>query len=422
VAGTVAGMAGTKRLTAISISTLGVGTHTDRTVPGLILQVTPHGRSWIYRFQLDGRRREMGLGSVKDVTLAMARQKAAEARLNVMRGHDPVEARRAEKSLQRAAEARKVTFKDAALDYIARHEGGWRSTHHRDQWVRSLEQYAYPTIGELTVDQVDRDHVLKVLEKIWTEKTETANRVRNRIELVLDAAAARGLRDESNPARWKALRHLLPTRQKIQPTAHHSALAIDEMPMLMAALRQEKGVTPLALQFAILTAARTTEVRGARWSEIDLAAKVWTVAGQRMKAGREHRVPLSRQAMAILRTMAVSAGHKSGDVSRSGDDALVFPGQRADRMLGAMSILAVLRRMEISTTVHGFRSTFRDWCAESGRPHELAEMALAHTIKNKAEAAYRRLDQLELRRQLMQSWADHCDGYLQPSLKIVSSR
>jgi integrase len=411
-------------MTAISVSTLGIGTHTDPATRGLHLQVTSRGRSWIYRFQLDGRRREMGLGSTKEVTLATARQKAAEARLCVSRGEDPLEARRAERSLQRAAEARKVTFKDAALDYIARHEAGWRSASHREQWVRSLEQYAYPAIGELRVDQVDRDHVLKVLEKIWAEKTETANRVRNRIELVLDAAAARGLRNESNPARWRALRHLFPARQKIQPTAHHTALAIDEMPALMAALRQEKGITPLALQFAILTAARTTEVRGARWSEIDMAAKVWTVAGQRMKAGRQHRVPLSRQAMAILRTMAAM---------KASDDALVFPGQAGgprrarqgagdDRMLGTMSLLAVLRRMEIRTTVHGFRSTFRDWCAETGQSHELAEMALAHTITNKAEAAYRRLDQLELRRQLMQAWSDRCDGYLQPSLKIVSSR
>ncbi|WP_199873492.1 site-specific integrase [Ideonella sp. A 288] len=364
-------------------------------VDGLALQVTAGGaRSWVLRVTINGRQREMGLGSFPTVTLAEAREKARSHRALVEQGTDPISQRASARSAAAAKQSTQQTFSAVAMKYIAQHEKGWKNAKHGAQWSATLQAYAEPVIGPLLVSDVTTAHVIKVLEPIWTTKTETASRVRSRIELVLDFAAAHGLREGPNPARWRGnLDAALPKASKVANVQHHAAVPVSEMPKFMARLRLRAGQGARALEFAILTAARSGEVRGMTWAEVDLAAMLWTVPAQRMKGGREHRVPLSAPAMALLR--ALPAGEP---------DKLVLPGLRGP--LSDMSLTAVLRRMGVDATAHGFRSSFRDWTSEhTNYPSEVAEMALAHTVANKVEAAYRRGDLFERRVLLMAEWA-----------------
>ncbi|EKE75527.1 integrase family protein [Oceanibaculum indicum P24] len=372
---------------------------------GLYLQISRlGGRSWLFRYTLEGRAREMGLGAVGTVSLAEARAKAADVRKLLATGVDPLADRQAKKREAEAAKTRMKTFKECATAYIAAHEPGWRNPKHRQQWKNTLYTYAYPILGDQAVGEVDLPLVLSVLEPIWTEKPETASRVRGRIEAILDWATVRGLRSGDNPARWRGhLDKLLVPKTKIRRVRHHPAMPYDALPAFMVHLRARDAVAAQALEFIILTAARTSEALEAVWSEVDLDNAVWTVPGERMKAGRPHRVPLTRQALAVLEKARMIRDEENGDY--------VFPGWKTGRPLSNMSLAMLLRRMDIEDlTVHGFRSTFRDWAAEqTSFAREVAEMALAHAISDKVEAAYRRGDLFEKRRRMMQAWADFCD-------------
>lgn len=370
-------------------------------VDGLALQVTGTGaRSWVLRMTPAGRRREMGLGSFPSVTVAQARDMARRHRLLSQEGTDPVAARRALRSASAAEQLTHRTFSEVAAQYIAQHEMSWKNPKHQAQWTATLRTYVEPSIGRLLVRDIRPAHVIGVLEPIWTTKTETASRVRSRIELVLDYAAARGYRDGLNPARWKGnLDAALPKASKVAPVRHHAAVGVKDVPSFMESLRSQEGIGARALEFAVLTAARSGEVRGATWSEIDLEAALWTIPAARMKSGREHRVPLSRPAIELLRSLP-------GDRPPEGH---VFPGMRGP--LSDMSLTAVLRRMNVAATAHGFRSTFRDWVAEHTEySGEVAEMALSHAIGDKVEAAYRRGDLLAKRVALMADWASFLEG------------
>ena len=368
---------------------------------GLYLQVSPTGtKSWIFRFTLDGREREMGLGPLPDVSLAEAREKAAECRRLKRDGLDPIEARKAERRQTQLQAAQAITFKDASDAYINAHKAGWRNAKHADQWRNTLKTYVYPVFGSLPVQGVDVGLVMKAIEPIWATKTETASRVRGRIEAILDWAAARGYRQGDNPARWRGhLENLLPNRSKVREIEHHAALPYADIGAFVAALQEQAGTAARALEFLILTAARTGEVIGARWEEIDVHGKLWMIPANRMKGRKAHRVPLSSPALTII---------ESTEKLRSGD--FVFPGGKRGEPLSNMAMLALLKRMGYDDlTAHGFRSTFRDWVAEqTSYPSELAEMALAHVISNKVEAAYRRGDLFEKRRNLMSDWARYC--------------
>ena len=371
---------------------------------GLYLQVTKAGvPSWVYRFLPAGGQREryMGLGPLHTVTLAEAREMARQCRRMRLDGVDPIAARREKREAAKAATA-VLTFRQCAEAYIAANRSGWRNPKHAAQWNATLSAYAYPVIGDLPVQSIDRPAVLRVLSPIWDVKTETASRVRGRIESVLGWATQYGHRTGDNPATWKgALEHALPKRSKVQPVEHHAALPFTETAAFMTELRQQEGVGARALEFAILTAARTGEVIGATWPEIDLEGRLWMIPATRMKADKEHRVPLSAAATAILRDMAEIRGGE-----------YVFPGNRAGRTLSNMAMTMLLRRMgRGELTVHGFRSTFSDWCAEqTSFPSEVREMALAHAVGDKVEAAYRRGDMLQKRRQLADAWARYCAG------------
>jgi integrase len=386
-------------MSALEVARLATpGLHFVGGAAGLAMQVQPsRARSWVLRFSIAGRRREMGLGGFPDVPLADARRRAREEREKADKGVDPIAHRNAAARALRAELAKAFTFKQAALAYIEAHESGWRNAKHAEQWRNTLTS-TYPILGDLQVREVMLPHVLAVLQPIWKTKTETASRLRGRIESVLDWAAARGYRDGPNPARWKGhLDHLLPAPSKIMKSGHHAAVPVDGVAAVIAALRTQDTIGAKALEFAILTAARSGEARGARWSEIDLDAALWLVPAERMKAGKPHRVPLSKTALRLLRSLP-----------RLASTDLVFPAPRGG-LLSDMTLVAVLRRMQVPAVPHGFRSTFRDWCAErTNFPREVAEMALAHTIGDKVEAAYRRGDLLEKRAHLMQAWADFC--------------
>jgi integrase len=388
-----------KEIGALAVSKLvAPGLHAVGGVAGLGLQVTPTGaRSWSLRVVIGGKRREMGLGPYPEVTLAKARDKAREARELIRQGVDPIDRQRAAQSELRAAAAAALTFKQCSEAYIKAHRAGWKNAKHAQQWENSLSQHADSVIGDLLVRDVALSHVMKVLEPIWTTKTETASRLRGRIEQVIDWAAARGYRSKDNPARWRGhLDKLLPARSKVAKVEHHPALPAAHMGAFMARLRAAEGMGARALEFAILTAARSGEVRGATWAEVDKTAKTWTIPAIRMKAGREHRVPLSEAALTLLNALP-----KADPPS-----PLVFRAPRGGA-LSDMTLAAVLRRMEVPAVPHGFRSSFRDWVAErTTYPNELAEMALAHTIESKAEAAYRRGDMLDKRRRMMEDWSD----------------
>jgi integrase len=378
---------------------------------GLYLRVSGTGsRAWVFRFQLDGKRRDMGLGPFPEISLAEARAKALEHRKQRHDGIDPLAAKAARRQAQRLSAAKGRTFREVAEEFIGHKEAGWRNAKHRQQWRNTLCTHVYPVLGELLVAAIDTGLVVQVLDPIWTKKPETSSRVRGRIEAVLDAATVRGYRQGPNPAQWKGnLAHILPPRARGRRVVHHAALPIDEMPEFLVALRQRQGVAARALEFAILTAGRTGEVLGARWSEIDLTAKVWTVPAERMKAGREYRVPLSDPAVAVLYEARPLALMKDGEPRPS---APVFPGPRPALPMSNMTMLMLLRRMKRDDlTAHGFRSTFSDWAAErTAYPREVVEMALAHAVENKVEAAYRRGDLLGKRRELMEAWAKYCAG------------
>lgn len=365
---------------------------------GLYLQVGPNAaKSWILRFKRGGKSRYLGLGPVHTVSLAQARQKAADARSLLLEGTDPI----AHKRASRAAAVAAKTFKEVADDYIAAHRAGWRSAKHAAQWEGSLAKHVYPVIGAVGVAAIDTTHVLKVLRPIWSVVPETGSRIRSRIELVLDAAKAAGLRDDSpNPARWKGhLKTQFPAARQVAKVAHFAAMDYAGVPDFMRDLRGQNGVAPLALAFVILTAARSAEALGASRDEIELEQRVWTVPADRMKGGREHRVPLSDPALAILEQVAAIR-----------ENEYVFPGLRRGQHLTGAALQDVLIRMgRRDATVHGFRSSFRDWCGnETSFPREVAEHALAHRIGDAAEQAYRRGDALAHRRRLMDAWAAYC--------------
>lgn len=379
---------------------------------GLWLQVSPSGtKSWIFRFTFAGKQREMGLGPFHTVSLAEARAKAKECRLTLRDGKDPLELRKAARLAEALDRARMITFDQCAAAYIAAHRNSWRNPKHASQWENTLATYASPTIGALPVAEVDTPLVVKVLGPIWNTKTETAVRLRGRIENILDWATVSKYRIGDNPARWRGhLENLLADPNKIAPVEHHPALPWQEVGTFIAELRKYEGIAPRAVEFLILTGLRSGSVRGARWAEIDFGNRVWTVPGTRMKHGKEFRVPLSSAALALLNNMPRSS-------------EFVFPGRKADRPQSDMTLTAVLRRMgRDDITIHGFRSTFRDWCSESltnSFPHEVIEQALAHTLPNKVEAAYRRGDLLAKRAMLMQTWADYCEAV--PSMATVST-
>ncbi|MBZ9568494.1 tyrosine-type recombinase/integrase [Modicisalibacter tunisiensis] len=368
-------------------------------VAGLHLQVTKSGaRSWILRTTIAGKRRDLGLGGYPDVTLALAREKARDTREKIAQGIDPVAERQRLRSAALAERLRDMTFEKAAEAVVAKKQAEARNPKHGKQWASTLETYAYPVLGPMSVADIELAHVKQVLEPIWQTKTETATRVRQRIEAVLSWASVHGHRSGENPARWKGnLDAVLPAPTKVSKVEHHRAMPMDDMHDFMLALEKRKGIAPRCLAFVILTAVRSGEARAATWDEIDLAEKVWTIPGDRMKAGREHRVPLSAPAVELLEALPRFAGCN-----------LIFPNTQG-RKLSDATLAAVLKRMKLheTATVHGFRSTFRDWAAErTSTPHHVAEMALAHTIKNHAEAAYRRGDLLAKRAKLMQQWAD----------------
>jgi integrase len=381
---------------------------------GLYLQVTEGGASWVYRYMLNGRAREMGLGPRHTFSLAEAREEARKARQLRYQGIDPIEDKRAAKAQKQLDDAKAMTFKQCADKYIEAQRNGWRNAKHAAQWEATLA-YAGQVFGNLPVQSIDMAIVLKVLQPIWEEKPATASRLRGRIEAVLDWAKVSGYRAGENPARWKGhLDKILPARSKVRPIEHHAALPYTELPGFLVALREQQGIAARALEFIILTAARSGEVLGAHWSEVNLLDKVWTVPAKRMKANREHRVPLSDGALAILQEMR--ALRPAGDA-----DTYVFPGGKEGKPLSNTAMLELRQRMRRSDiTVHGFRSTFRDWAAERGFSHEVAEMALAHAIPNAVEAAYRRSDLFEKRRRLMQQWATFCTTAPTAHGKVVS--
>ena len=368
---------------------------------GLWLQVSRTGtKSWLFRYTFNGKQREMGLGAVHTVSLADARMKAQECRTMLLEHIDPIESRKTERLATALARAKLMTFDQCAAAYIDAHRASWKNAKHAQQWTNTLQTYASPIIGKLPVAEVDTGLVVKVLQPIWTEKTETATRLRGRIESILDWATVSKYRQGENPARWRGhLENLLADPARSKRTKHHPALPWQEIGAFMADLRGQEGISPRALEFAILTACRSGEVRGATWAEIDLDAALWIIPAERMKAGREHRVPLSAPALELLRNMPRI-------------ENFVFPSVRQGKQLSDMAFMQLLKRMgRGDITGHGFRSTFRDWCAESvanSFPREVCEHALAHSLPDKVEAAYRRGDLLEKRIMLMQAWADYC--------------
>lgn len=388
-----------KELTAIEVARIWTeGAHAVGSVSGLYLQVIGRSRTWILRFTLGARRRRMGLGAFPSVTLAQAREKARAARAALDEGRDPIEQREKSQREESAARARVVTFRVASERFIEMRESEWKNAKHRQQWENTLRAYAWPSLGSVDVSLVDRDMVLQVLRPIWRDKTETASRLRGRLEQILDWASAHGHRAGENPARWRGhLDQLLPRPSKIAAVVHHEAVSLADAPEVVARIAAAPGMGAAALLLQIFTAARSGEVRGALWGEIDLVEKVWAVPAERMKGNRPHRVPLSRQAVELI----------EGLPKYEGTD-LVFPSNR-NTPLSDMTLTAVLRRMKIAAVPHGFRSTFRDWAAEHTHyPRDVAEMALAHAIGSKVEAAYRRGDMLAKRAPMMQEWADFC--------------
>ena len=390
-------------LSAIEVNRLDKdGVYAVGGVRGLYLKIDGNSKSWVLRTTIAGKRRRMGLGSYPSVGLAQAREKARTARDLIDDGIDPIDKRKNDKYLLELKRHRAKTFNLASKEYIRTKEHEWRNEKHRAQWYQSLATYAYPYIGEMVVADISHEHILQILQPIWLEKTETAQRLRGRIESILDWAKVKKYRTGDNPARWRGhLELLLPAPSKFVKIRHHPAVPFKQIAQAFKIIQQVKGTSSLALQFLILTAARTGEVLGAEWPEIDLDNRVWTVPGTRMKGGRVHRVPLSSQAVNLLQSLPQ-------------EHSYIFA-NKAGKKLSNMSMITTMRRLQLKNETgvqavpHGFRSSFRDWCAEVAQvPREVAEMALAHAIENKTEAAYRRGDLLDRRAELMQAWADYC--------------
>jgi integrase len=387
------------RLSAAHLDKKPDGLHGDGNNLYLKVQDDGASRSWIVRYQRNGKATDMGLGSLGDLSLAQARRMAAEARSLLAMGHDPLQARRR----AAASAARAMTFRQCAEAYIADHASSWRNAKHKAQWSSTLLTYAYPVIGNLPVASIDTALILKIVRPLWESKTETGSRVRGRIEAVLDWATAQHMRSGPNPAVWRGvLSAILPAKAKMAKVTHHAALPYAEIATFMDRLRRQEGIGAKALQFAILTAARTGEAIGARWEEIDTDKRLWSIPGSRMKAGREHRVPLSDEAMAIIEAMR--------KLRHADDGGFVFQGGKSSKPLSSMALLMTLRRMKRGDlTAHGFRSAFRDWAAETTPfPHEVCEQALSHAPESRVVAAYQRGDLLEKRRQLMVAWGAYC--------------
>lgn len=409
-------MAQDRRLTALRVEKIREpGRYADGR--GLLLQVTrgPTGnisKSWLFRFERDGKERRMGLGSLTDVSLAQAREAADECRKLHRTGIDPIEHRKGVRVQAALDTAKTMTFDQCRDGYIAAHCAGWRNVKHASQWTNTLATYVTPVFGKLPVQTIDVALVMKVIEPIWSAKPETASRVRGRIEVILDWARVRGYRMGENPARWRGhLDHLLPPRSKVRKVKHHAALPYADLPAFMNALRDREAVAARALEFLILTASRTGEVLGATHDEIDFGAKAWTVPAARMKGGREHRVPLSDAAVALVKRMRAV---------RQND--FIFAGDRRD-MLSNMAMLMLLDRMgRGDITAHGFRATFKTWASERAHfPREVVEAALAHVSGNKVEAAYQRGDLFDKRRRLMTAWTEFCSKAPVFSAGVVSA-
>lgn len=384
--------------TALEISRLRVeGSYAAGGVTGLYLRIAGASRSWVFRYVHSGHRRNMGLGSYPQVGLSEAREAARAALKLRASGIDPLHARQTQREAARLAIARQVRFGDAAEAFIREHEATWRSLKHAQQWRSTLASYAYPFIGQLQVEEIDQAHVLRVLAPIWKTKTETASRLRGRIEQVLDWATAHGHRSGLNPARWRSqLEHILADPGKLAPVKHHTAVPVAQLPETYQRLLTIDGQSACALRFLILTAARSGEVRGMVWGEVDIEAGVWTVPAERMKANKEHRVPLSRQALELL------AGQPRIPLVEH-----VFASNRRGP-LSDMAFTALMRRHALGAVPHGFRSTFRDWAGEmTHHPRDAVELCLAHAIDSKTEAAYRRGDMLDKRAAVMQDWGSY---------------
>ena len=398
------------------------GLHFVGGVAGLALQIVPAGtKSWVLRVMVGDKRRKMGLGGYPDVGLAEARNAAREARQKIRGGVDPIDESKAARRALAASRAKDVTFRGCAEAYIEAHKAAWKNDKHEAQWSSTLEKYAYPVIGDLWVRDVKLEHIMQIMEPIWKTKTETAKRLRGRIEAVLDSAITRGLSDGLNPARWKGnLSTLLPTPSKIAKTTHFKAVPVKEAPLFYAKLREQEGIAAKALEFLILTNVRSHNVRHASWSEIDMESKTWIIPGedveggskQRMKTGVSHRVPLSAAALRLLKGLPRVAGTD-----------LLFPSPRKGAPLSDMAMNKLMRDMSADGVPHGFRSTFRDWSAEyTNYPREVTERAMAHKVGDKVEAAYLRSDVFEKRRRLMERWAEFVGTPAKTSARVVPLR
>jgi integrase len=377
----------------------------------LYLRIAPGGsKQYVFRYIRDGRLHDMGIGPTHTLTLVEARERATEARKLLLDGIDPLQAKRARFAALRAADASAVTFRQCAEDFIKANEVKWTNAQHRREWSWSLRKYVYPILGSMPVAAIDTPLVLRVLKPIWQKTPESASRIRGRIENVLGWATVHHYRSGDNPARWNGLlEHALPSVVKGD---HHAALPYAEVPAFLAKLRQQTGVTAKCLEYIVLTAVRLGEAQKATWSEIDLDNRVWVIPGARMKSGKEHRVPLSPAALAILK-----------DIHEVRHSDYIFPGSRQGYAMGKNQPGKLMKKRmgDAEMTVHGFRSSFRDWAAErTNFPREVAEMALAHAIPSAVEAAYRRGDLFEKRRKLMEAWAAYCAKVEMDAGKVVS--
>ena len=402
-----------KELSALEVSRLNkTGFNAVGVVPGLGLQIRGQARSWILRVKIADKVRDIGLGGYPGVTLAMAREAARQLRSKIAAGIDPIQERQARNDELRAAQRKRLLFVDACRQFLEDKQSEWSNAKHRQQWENTLRVHALPVLGNLAVDDIELAHVLEVLKPIWHKTPETAKRTRGRIEKVLDWAKVHGHRDGENPARWQGnLENVLPSISKIRVVKHHPALPYPEIADFIKRLRARKGTAAIALEFLILTSARSGEVRGATWQEFDLKQREWIIPAERMKARKEHRVPLSDRAVEILTGIPKGQG-----------DEIVFKAAQGG-VLSDMTLGAVLKRMEVPVTTHGFRSTFRDWAGETTAfPREVIEHALAHQLKDKAEAAYARGTLMEKRRKLMTAWAEYCERAADASGEVIRMR
>lgn len=402
-----------KELSALEVSRLGkTGFNAVGVVPGLGLQIRGQARSWILRVKIGDKVRDIGLGGYPGVTLAMAREAARQLRSKIAAGIDPIQERKVRNDELRAAERKRLLFVDACRQFLKDKQSEWGNAKHRQQWENTLRIHALPVLGNLAVDDIELAHILEVLKPIWHKTPETAKRIRGRIEKVLDWAKVHGHRDGENPARWQAnLENALPSISKIRVVKHHPALPYPEIADFIKRLRGRNGTAAVALEFLILTAARSGEVREAMWREFDLKKREWVIPAERMKARKEHRIPLSDRAIEILT-----------DTPKGQSDEIVFKAARGG-VLSGMTLGAVLKRMEVPVTTHGFRSTFRDWAGETTAfPREVIEHALAHQLKDKAEAAYARGTLMEKRRKLMAAWAEYCERASDAESAVIQIR